>query len=1012
MSGDQMVIATICTRSYLPQARVLAQSFLRHAPDGRMVALIMDSGSDDLRGEPFEILTPHDVIPPQEFDRMATAYDIVELCTAVKPALLTHLLKTASSVHYLDPDIQFHSDPRFMDVLARRRGIVLTPHLINPPRHSGGGPAAAESAVLPAGVFNLGYIGVSRAADPRFLPWWSDRLRRDCLIDPDSARFVDQRWIDLVPGYFDHEVLRHPGVNLGWWNMPDRNVAGFDGQWTVDGEPLIFLHASGYNPSEPHTISLHHDDAHPFGVTDSPALGALLHGYGAEIVAAGYGQGPACDAGLGRVPGLQIPSPARRRYRDALVASELGQGPEPPNPFSDGVDAFWKWIDDGPERDPGIRPPAGGPQVPGINLVGYFTSQSSVGVVARLIAGCLTHAGIPHSTHVIDDPEVDTGYLWTDTGEALHEVTFICANADAALRVNHLLGPVLRDCHRVGLWWWETDDFPAAFDPSFAVVDEVWTGSEFTRRSIAARTDRPVRVIPLPVTVTANPHTAMRHRVGAKDGTFLVISVLSLDSVFARKNPLDAIDAYRRAFDPPDGAVLVLKITGSERHASDLARIRYAARERGDIVIVTDTLPIEDVHALIATCDCMLSMHRSEGFGLTLAEAMAYGRPVVATAYGGNTDFMDDTNAFLVPFQFVAIPADAAPYAAGGHWAAPDVAAAAALLRHIRENPRDSAARGRAGRERIERDYSPAALGGIIGEYLASRVQAMEVVPTPPDPGPARRKGWISRWRRREIADDAQTTPPVTTPINTGDPVAFYHSMTLPDGRIIQGEWTIDDMDSYLGNVPLEGRRVLDAGTATGLLAFAAEQRGAREVVALDLPLDADADPSMGVTDERRRVARERRSAVRRGFWEYHSALGSSVRLRTGDLRALNGDLGPFDVGILGNVLQHLRDPSAALLALADICSVVVVTEADWHQDSFPDDLPGMVMFRPPTPFSWFQVRPAFVTDLMALNGFARTEVTHHVQRYHRYANPAADEMPSDVEIPHFTVVCWRDGIP
>lgn len=396
-----MVITTVCTRNYLPRVRVLAGSLLDHAPDARVHALVLDARPGDPAEPLFDVVMAEDVIEPAEFARMATAYDLVELSTALKPTLLRHLLTRHEAVHFVDPDIRFHADPGFLDELARTHGIVLTPHLTRPPRRERGGSPGGEDVVLPAGVFNLGYLGVSRKADPGFLPWWEDRLARDCLNDTASARFVDQRWMDLVPGYFPHHIETHPGVNLAWWNMPDREVSRPNGQWLADGRPLVFLHASGVDPSSPYRLSRHHDDAHAFQPAEGSPLRTLMDDYCAAVRAAGQGALPPPEPGLRRVDGLHITREERRRYRADLLRHEIDGSDEPPNPFTHGLPRFTRWLDTcrGAAARPPVAPRARGA---GVNLVGRFSSPSGVGMVARLMASALSAADVPYATHDLD----------------------------------------------------------------------------------------------------------------------------------------------------------------------------------------------------------------------------------------------------------------------------------------------------------------------------------------------------------------------------------------------------------------------------------------------------------------------------------------------------------------------------------------------------------------------------------------------------------------------------------
>ena len=223
---------TIIARNYLPAARVLATSFRQHHPAGRLFVLLIDDplGELDTGTEPFEVLHLSDLeIELSELHHMAALYSLMEFATAVKPWLLHSLLRRGEtqSVLYFDPDIQvFHP----LDEVARQaeeHGIVLTPHVTAPmPRDH---KMTNETSILASGIYNLGFIGVSHDAAP-FLQFWMQRLRRECIIDPGNMRFVDQRWVDFVPGMFDSKILRDPTFNVAYWNLDHRDLS-FNGQF-------------------------------------------------------------------------------------------------------------------------------------------------------------------------------------------------------------------------------------------------------------------------------------------------------------------------------------------------------------------------------------------------------------------------------------------------------------------------------------------------------------------------------------------------------------------------------------------------------------------------------------------------------------------------------------------------------------------------------------------------------------------------------------------------------------
>ena len=164
---------------------------------------------------------------------------------------------------------------------------------------------------------------------------------------------------------------------------------------------------------------------------------------------------------------------------------------------------------------------------------------------------------------------------------------------------------------------------------------------------------------------------------------FLFLFLFDFLSVLQRKNPLGLIEAFTRAFSPDEGPVLVIKSINGSLRASELEQVRMAAAGRPDILVVDRHYSAEEKNALLGACDCYVSLHRSEGLGLTLAEAMALGKPVIATGYSGNLHFMTPDNSYLVDYTLSAVPPACGPYPTTARWAAPDLGHAARLLRMV-----------------------------------------------------------------------------------------------------------------------------------------------------------------------------------------------------------------------------------------------------------------------------------------------------------------------------------------
>jgi hypothetical protein len=337
---------TIVAGNYFAHGRVLARTFMEHHPDGRFTLLILDETPTLQPDDRFDVLQVSEIFEGRELARIRSMYGVMELATAVKPTFLRYLIDGgAESVLYLDPDIQIFAPLRDVVGLAVEHGIVLTPHLIEPhPRWDDLVPT--EDIVMAAGIYNLGFIGVGASARD-FLEWWIDCLARECIVDIEHCRFVDQRWVDLVPGYFGAQIVRDPGLNIAWWNMPTRTVTAGDGGLRVNGVALRFVHFSGYDPDRPYVLSKHQGRFPRLLLSQRPDLAPLFEAYGQLLREAAYNELSRRPYGFARLPsGAAIDANMRAMYRHALVEWERrGIGSEPPCPFiPDEEEAFLAWV--------------------------------------------------------------------------------------------------------------------------------------------------------------------------------------------------------------------------------------------------------------------------------------------------------------------------------------------------------------------------------------------------------------------------------------------------------------------------------------------------------------------------------------------------------------------------------------------------------------------------------------------------------------------------------------------
>ena len=350
MLTDRPLISacTIVARNYLPFARVLADSFSTHHPDGRFTLLLIDDEQREFDAslESFTCVRLSDIgLDAVEIGRLAAIYDVTELATAVKPPFLRYLFQSGSSeVIYLDPDITLYGPLDTAARLAREHSIVLTPHITSSmPRD---GRRVDDFHILAAGVYNLGFIALGPRSGP-FIDWWWGKTQREARNDPTRMMFTDQRWVDFAPSFFDHFILKDPTYNVAYWNLHERDLQWTDGRYLVNGEPLTFFHFSGFDVRNPHLLSKHQGDRPRILLSERPAVARICRDYRERLERAGA-LGESVPYGWNTLPsGRQFDSHMRRLYREALDPHRDEAGREPPNPFDRAAEhLFLDWLNE------------------------------------------------------------------------------------------------------------------------------------------------------------------------------------------------------------------------------------------------------------------------------------------------------------------------------------------------------------------------------------------------------------------------------------------------------------------------------------------------------------------------------------------------------------------------------------------------------------------------------------------------------------------------------------------
>jgi glycosyltransferase involved in cell wall biosynthesis len=354
----------------------------------------------------------------------------------------------------------------------------------------------------------------------------------------------------------------------------------------------------------------------------------------------------------------------------------------------------------------------------GIAVAGELSRYSGLGEGARLMRSGLQALGVPNWP-------IDVSSLLPAgaSGEPAGEPITPPAGAPLVIHVNAPMLPLLllrlprgftRGRRVIGYWSWELPDVPLDWRAGTRFVHEIWVPSKFTAKAIEPILPGRVRVVPHPLAVAPPaPLTRDRASLGLPEAAVVVLVSMNLASSFERKNPLGAIAAFRAAFGSRPDRILVLKIGNPDHFPDDFARITAVVADVANIRIDTRSYPAAASHSLTAAADIVLSLHRAEGFGLVLAEAMLLGKPVVATGWSGNMAFMDPRSAALVDYQLVAVNDPRQVYH-NSHWAEPDQREAVALLRHLADNAEARESLGARATEQARQQLGVAPLAAAV----------------------------------------------------------------------------------------------------------------------------------------------------------------------------------------------------------------------------------------------------------------------------------------------------------
>ena len=359
----------------------------------------------------------------------------------------------------------------------------------------------------------------------------------------------------------------------------------------------------------------------------------------------------------------------------------------------------------------------------GANVVGYFSSELGMGELGRIVIRAVEQSGLPFSTITSNRNQSRKSHHHEDRNPTRRlPINIFVINADQM--VNWQEFPEFREISKfptVGVWAWELEDFPDQFAGVFDGLEEVWTISEFARKAIQQQTKKPVHVLPMPITrINPSEIANQNHFSEITRGKPYFLAIFDFQSSMDRKNPLAAIEAFKSAFKEDEEVKLVIKTINGNLWPKQMEMLSNSILGHPNIQIFDQYLERSEVLGLMKNALAYVSLHRSEGYGLTLAEAMELGTPVIATGYSGNLDFMDETNSLLVDYDLIEVKDSSGAYGLKSRWADPRIRSASGHMRRVFDDPNFADNIGRAGKNAAKSNFELARTAHFIHKRLKS----------------------------------------------------------------------------------------------------------------------------------------------------------------------------------------------------------------------------------------------------------------------------------------------------
>ena len=715
---DKNVFYTISSLNYLHYALTVRESFLKHNPNYDFIIFIADSISnkDILSYLEKEIEKGADIrffkeveneLKDAPFNDMLTRYSILEFNTSIKPYCMKYLFKKGyKKVAYIDPDIKFYSSIEKLDKILDDMDVVLTPHTME--AYPDDDKLPNSLTIMQAGICNLGFIAVKNTENGNKLAdFWMDNLKDKCYNNAPIGLFTDQKWSDWFPSLFDKVyILKDRGYNASYWNIHERIIENRDGVYFANDDKLVFYHFSGLNRNCMEAISKYQTR---FELKDRKEdLKQLFVEYLDDVNSKNADVLSKCKYYFENIPNtdVKIRQINRRMFHRKLEAKKIDLF----NPDLKTTkkklglyhsEIFLKrhklkygllWLLDNfylKTKKKNF----------GINIIGYINEIHSIGEVARATAKKLKASGIPFSIYDIksgacqissDEQKEFSQYI---AKKPPYDVNLFIINADSIPSIYKNHKNLFDGKYNIANWYWEFESGFDKFSNAFKYLDEVIVSTEHIKKGIQKAAPKGFKISKVPFAFN-QPRFApiskenICEKYGIDKNAFLVFFNFDYNSSYDRKNPEAILKAFNQAL-ANENACLVLKTTNANNDNKNKQKFLQMVKElnlENKVVIIDEFLTKEAFMQLLQASGVYISLHRGEGLSMGCIEAMSLSKPVIASNYSGNLEFMNGENSLLVDVELKKPDTDFIPYKDVELWAEPNIEQAANYLRLLFEN--------------------------------------------------------------------------------------------------------------------------------------------------------------------------------------------------------------------------------------------------------------------------------------------------------------------------------------